>query len=128
MKTVAALCMILPLIGSAFAGENGGAARRGPLAKLPSAPGPHVAKVKAMGDNSWLELGTPKPDPKWGPARGRSWSAPMPYAPELGGAFLFGNGPHGAMFKPDRYGDELYFYDAGAHAWVCAYPGFETAR
>ncbi len=102
--------------------------RVGPLAGLPSVPGPHVAKVKALGDNSWLELGAPKPDPKRGPARGRSWSAPMPYAPHLGGAFLFGNGPHGAMFQGDHYGDELYFYDANAHAWICCYPGFDVTR
>ena len=104
------------------------AASKGPLAGLPSKPDPHVEKIKALGDNSWLELGAPEPDPKWGPARGRSWSAPMPYAPDLGGAFLFGNGPHGAMFQGNHYGDELYFYDANAHAWVCCYPGFDVTR
>src|SRR5262249_20810112 len=56
---------------------------RGPLKGLPSAPGPHVARIKALGDNSWLELEAPKADPKWGRARGRSWTAAMPLAPEL---------------------------------------------
>jgi len=50
-------------LGTAFVAENGETTkpeRKGPLARLPSAPGPHVAMVKVMRDNSWLEL--PKPD------------------------------------------------------------------
>ena len=34
-----------------------------------------------LADNSWLELGMPAADPKWGRARGRAWTARMPLAP-----------------------------------------------
>jgi len=73
-----------------------------------------------------LELGQPAADPDWGRARGRSWCAAMPVAPELRGAFLFGEGVHGYA-KPDgRYMDDLWFYDISAHRWVCCYPGADT--
>jgi hypothetical protein len=50
----------------------------------------------------------------------------MPYAPNLGGGFLFGEGVHGYT-KPDgHYMDDLWFYDANAHRWVCVYPGYDT--
>ena len=49
--------------------------KKGPLAELPSKPGPHVEKIKALGDNEWLKLGAPAADPKWGKARGSSWGA-----------------------------------------------------
>ena len=52
----------------------------GALAGLPSKAGPHVEKVKQLGDNEWLELGQPAPDRQWGRARGRSWMAAMPLA------------------------------------------------
>jgi hypothetical protein len=101
---------------------------RPPLRDLPSKPGPHVEKIRALGDNSWLELGTPKPDSKWGKARGRSWCAAMPYAAELGGAFLFGEGVHGYA-KPDgHYMDDLWFYDVNGHRWICCYPGADTKK
>jgi hypothetical protein len=93
-----------------------------PLAKLPSAPGPHIEKLKALGDNSWLNLGQAGADPKRGVARGRSWCSKMACAPDLGGAFFCGTGVHGAT--PDgRYMDDLWFYDANAHKWICLYPG-----
>src|SRR5262245_7027616 len=99
---------------------------RGPLADLPSRPGPHVEKVKALGSNQWLALGQPAADPAWGRARGRSWCAAMPVVPELGGAFLYGEGVHGYT-KPDgRYMDDLWLYDVNAHRWVCCYPGADT--
>ena len=47
--------------------------KKGPLAELPSKPGAHVEKIKALGDNGWLKLGAPAADPKWGKARGSSW-------------------------------------------------------
>jgi hypothetical protein len=98
----------------------------GPLQGVPSKPGPHVEKVRALGDNSWLALGRPAADPKWGRARGRSWTAAMPLAPELRGAFLFGEGVHGYA-KPDgHYMDDLWFYDVNGHRWVCCYPGADT--
>ncbi len=97
-----------------------------PLAGLPSTPGAHVEKIKALGDNAWLELGSPAPDPKWGRARGRSWNTLMPFAPGLEGAFLFGEGVHGYA-KPDgHYMDDLWFYDVRGHRWICCYPGADT--
>lgn len=98
---------------------------QGPLAGLPSPPGPHLEKINALGDNQWLDLGPPAPDPKWGKGRGRSWSAKMPYAPDLGGAFLPGHGVHGYINPNGRY-DDLFFYDLNAHRWVCLYPGLNT--
>ena len=97
-----------------------------PLAALPSKPGPHLEKIKALGDNTWLNLGKPAPDPKFGAANGRSWSRKMAFAPDLRGAFLFGSGPHhGSSVRNGRnyYNDDIYFYDINAHAWVCAHPG-----
>jgi hypothetical protein len=93
---------------------------------LPTTPGPHVARIRVLGDNAWLELGAPAKDPKWGAARGRSWCAAMPLAPELRGAFLFGEGVHGYA-KPDgHYMDDLWFYDINGHCWVCFYPGADA--
>ncbi len=101
--------------------------RKGPLKDLPSEPkGEHLEKIKALGDNEWVELGSPEPDPKWGKARGRSWSPVAPYAPDLRGAFFFGEGPHG-MVKPDgHYMDDLWFYDVNRHRWICIYPGIHA--
>ncbi len=101
-------------------------AHRGPLAALPSAPGPHVAQIQELPENAWLDLGAPAPDPKWGRARGRSWTATMPLAPQLRGAFLFGEGVHGYT-KPDgHYMDDLWFYDLNGQRWICCYPGADT--
>ncbi len=98
--------------------------RKGPLKDLPSEPkGEHLEKIKALGDNEWVELGRPEADPKWGTACGRSWAPLMPYAPEMRGAFLTGEGPHGHI-KSDGYGmDDVWFYDANQHRWICVYPG-----
>jgi hypothetical protein len=50
----------------------------------------------------------------------------MPLAPDLRGAFLFGEGVHGYT-KPDgRYMDDLWFYDLNGHRWVCCYPGADV--
>ena len=100
---------------------------KGPLAVLPSEPGPHIAKIKAMGDNEWLKLGAPAADPKWGKARGSAWGAKaLILAPDKRGAFLFGEGVH-AYVKPDGHSmDDLWFYDINAHAWMCVYPGMNT--
>jgi hypothetical protein len=97
-----------------------------PLAGRPSQPGPHIEKIKALGDNAWLNLGRPKPDPTFGLARGRSWSRKMAFAPDLRGAFLYGEGVHGGTAKRGGkryYNDDLFFYDIHAHAWVCCHPG-----
>jgi hypothetical protein len=99
-----------------------------PLAALPSRPGGHIDKIKALGDNEWLSLGPPAPDPVCGSGRGRTWSAKMPYAPDLRGAFLFGEGVHGFV-KPDgHYMDDLWFYDLNAHRWICLYPGWNLKK
>src|SRR5881227_1733602 len=106
---------------------EGRADRRTPLAGLPSAAGPHVEKVKALADNTWLNLGSPAADPKWGKGRGRSWSAHMPYAPDLKAAFLFGEGVHNWWNRQNnRYMDDLFVYDVQAHRWICAYPGTDV--
>ena len=101
--------------------------QKGPLAGMPSRPGPHVEKIKAMGDNEWLNLGSPAADPKWGKARGSSWGAKaFVLAPDKRGAVLFGEGVHGYV-KPDGHVmDDLWFYDLNAHAWTCLHPGTDT--
>jgi hypothetical protein len=98
-----------------------------PLAGLPSQPGPTIALINAMGDNSWLNLGRPAPDPVWGSGRGCSWGGrSMALAPELRGAFHSGEGVHCAI-KPDGFGmDDYWFYDINGHRWICVYPGTDT--
>jgi len=100
-----------------------------PTLTLPGAAaeaGPHVAQIEALGDNAWLYLGPPQPDPAWGSARGRSWGTNQPAAPDLRGAFVFGEGVH-AFVKPDgHYMNDLWFYDINGHRWICLYPGIDT--
>lgn len=123
ITTLALLCS-----GTVFAGEKE-TERKGPLKDLPSAEGPHIAKIKAMGDNSWLNLGVVPPDPEWGEAVGRAWCGRMPFAPELRGAFLYGEGRHGGCTTrkgKKHYNDDLFFYDINANRWVCVYPGMEV--
>jgi hypothetical protein len=123
---VATLCMAFTAVAGTsqtlFAQD-----KKGPLTDLPSKPGPHVEKIKALGDNEWLKLGAPAADPKWGKARGSSWGAKaLILAPEKRGAFLFGEGVH-AFVKPDGHVmDDLWFYDLNAHAWMCLHPGTNT--
>jgi len=121
--------LIIPLLAAGwFAGAGLSVAREGPLAGLPGAPGPHIEKLKALADGAWLNLGAPAPDPKWGKARGRSWACRMPFAPELRGAFLTGEGVHGYV-KPDGHVmDDLWFYDLQQHRWICCYPGSDVAK
>jgi hypothetical protein len=120
----AVLVAVLFLSG---AGEKSASAeRKGPLAALPSKPGSHIEKIKALADNEWLPLGSPEADPKWGKARGRSWSSNMPFAADLRGAFVFAEGVH-AYVKPDgHYMNDVWFYDVNAHRWLCLYPGIEV--
>lgn len=100
--------------------------KKGPLSSLPSKPGAHLDKIKALGDNEWLSLGEPTADPRWGKARGRSWCTNMPYAADVGGMFVFGEGEH-AYIKPDgHYMNDLWCYDVNANRWVCLYPGIEV--
>ncbi len=101
----------------------------GPLAGPPSPPGAHLARVRALGDNQWVNLGAPAADPRWGRARGRTWGAKaFMAAPDLRGAFLLGEGVH-AFVKPDGHVmDDLWFYDLNAHRWLCLYPGLDISN
>jgi hypothetical protein len=116
------------LVASALpAAEPEKAEGKSPLAGLPSMPGPHIDKIKALGDNTWLNLGSPAADPKWGKGRGRAWSSRMAYAPDLKAGFLFAEGVHCWWNKENnRYMDDLFVYDIPAHRWVCAYPGTDV--
>jgi hypothetical protein len=122
----ASVCLAV-LTASVQGDEPAKNARPNPLAALPSKPGAHIDKIKALGDNQWLNLGAPAADPKWGKARGSAWGAKaLILAPDLHGAFLFGEGVH-AYVKPDGHVmDDLWFYDINAHAWICLYPGTDT--
>ncbi len=101
--------------------------RPNPLAGLPSPPGPHVQRLKDLAPGSWIELGAPSPDPRWGKARGRTWTTNMAYAPSLKGAFLFGEGVHGYVDpRTGRYMDGLWLYDIMAHRWITVHPGTDT--
>lgn len=112
---------------SLFAGEaSAQPTAKGLLAGLPSSPGAHLDKVKFLGDNQWLSLGSPAPDPKWGKGRGHSWSARMPYAPDFKVAFVFGEGVHGFVKPNGHYMDDLFAYDLNAHRWICLYPGADV--
>lgn len=87
-----------------------------------------MEKIRALPAGSWLNLGAPAADPQWGRARGRAWACRMPYAPELHGAFLTGEGVHG-FIKPDGHVmDDLWFYDVPQHRWICCHPGSDVAN
>jgi hypothetical protein len=102
---------------------------QGPFAQLPGPATSHLAKLAALGDESWIELGPPAPDSKWGTAFGRSWSPKMAYAPDLHGAFLFGQGAHGGHNDENgRFMDDLWLYHAPSHSWICAYPGTDVRK
>jgi hypothetical protein len=120
---LSSLACLAVAAGRGQAGEDG----KSPLAGLPSAAGKHIGKIKALADNTWLSLGPPAADPKWGKGRGRSWSARMAYASDLRAAFLFGEGVHAWWNKQNhRYMDDLFVYDIMAHRWICAYPGTDV--
>jgi hypothetical protein len=102
---------------------------RSQLLGLPSAPKKHVETIKALADNTWLNLGSPVADPKWGKGRGRSWSSRMAYTPDLKAAFLFGEGVHCWWNRDNnRYMDDLFVYDTQSHRWLCAYPGTDVMK
>ena len=132
--TVLAGMTVIGTAGVLAAGKSGQPetekiVRKGPLKDLPSEPeGEHLAKINNLGDNEWVDLGSPAPDPKWGKARGRSWGCRAPYAADLNGAFFFGEGKHGFIKPNGHYMDDLWFYDAGQHRWICVYPGIHAAE
>lgn len=119
------LFVLLAACGDVCLGQESKASqRKGPLAELPSAPGAHLDKVKALADDGWVNLGAPAADAQWGRALGRSWSPKMAFAPDLCGAFLSGEGTHGWVNpKTKRQMDDFWFYDINGHRWVCVYPG-----
>jgi len=94
MKTIWTSCLLVALATATVsaAEQNPAREKKGPLADRPSKPGAQLAKVQALSSNEWVNLGKPKPDPKYGPAQGRSWSRKMAYAPDLRGAFIYGEG------------------------------------
>ena len=113
--------------GDVALGEAAIAPSGGRLGALPSPPGPHIAQLQALGAEEWINLGSPKADPEWGKARGRTWTANMALVSDRRGAFLFGEGIHGWFNKTNgRYMDDLWLYDIMAHAWVNLYPGADT--
>lgn len=94
---------------------------------LPSPEGKQIAAIRALLPGHWLDLGRPAADPAFGRARGRAWTASMPFAPGLGGAFLYGEGVHGwSDPRTGRYMDGLWLYDVNAHRWVNLHPGTDT--
>ncbi|MEJ7728599.1 MAG: hypothetical protein WKG00_05240 [Polyangiaceae bacterium] len=113
--------------GAGGSGASGSVSYKGPLAGLPSAPGPHIDKINALGDGEWIDLGAPQADPSWGVARGRSWGGrALISSPDLRGAFFYGEGAH-AFVKPDGHiMDDLWVYDINAHRWIAVYPGTDT--
>ncbi|MBL8026779.1 MAG: T9SS type A sorting domain-containing protein [Fibrobacteres bacterium] len=102
-----------------------------PLDNLPSAPGVHISQIEAMGDNQWLKLPKTTIDqdcPSWGgESYGRSWTPKYCYAPELGGAFITGEGSHYSAqlgVQSGGYGgDDIWFYDLYANKWINIYTG-----
>ena len=100
----------------------------GPLIGLPSAEGAHIADIRALGDDAWLELPSPAGDPIYGTAPGRSWGGrAFAWAADLSGAFLYGEGPHAFIWRDALANDELWFYDVNANRWITAYPGMDTS-
>lgn len=104
----------------------------GPLAAIPSAPGPHIDKIKAMDSDSWLDLGKPAPDPKWGMGYGRSYQPNLAWAPDLKCAFILGTGVHGATHTHSdgvtRWENDVWAYDFWGHCWICLYPGIDISN
>ncbi|MBL8025447.1 MAG: hypothetical protein JNL74_03505 [Fibrobacteres bacterium] len=98
-----------------------------PLASLPSSEGSTVKSIKAMQSKTFLVLGSPEADPKWGRAYGSAYSEKsLIYSPRLRGFFRAGEGDH-ANVKADGYGqDDYWFYDINANKWICLYPGTDT--
>ena len=61
-RALLAAWLCLPGLTAARGADN-------PLQGLPSKPGPHIEKIRKLGDNAWLELGQPAADPKGPGAR-----------------------------------------------------------
>lgn len=126
MNRLLSFVLIWLLLGHAGAADIA-AAGRNTSESLPSAEGHTISAIRAMKPGTWLDLGVPAPDPKWGRARGRAWTSKMAFSAALGGAFLFGEGIHGWVNPSNgHYMDDLWLYDVNAHRWVALYPGTDT--
>ncbi len=121
MRTARRAALVALLWASSAASPQSGGP---PLSGLPSAPGPHVAQIQAMADNTWLQLPLPAADPLYGRCMGRSWGARAAYSPALRAGFFYGEGAHGWWDSTTRrYMDDLWSYDVLANRWICLYPG-----
>lgn len=124
MARILTVAAAVALLAGAAIADQPATQPANPLAGLPSRPGPLVEKLKNLGPNSWLSLGRPAPDPKWGVARGRAWGGrALTAAPDLGGAFFCGEGVHAFVTPEGYYMCDLWFYDLNANRWLCLYPG-----
>jgi hypothetical protein len=87
----------------------------------------HLRAIQSLAPGEWLKLPKPLADSRCGDAHGRAWGVKMPYSARRQGAFLFGEGRHGAttLRQESRYyDDDLYFYDIRMNQWHCLYPGY----
>jgi len=111
-----------PLAGVAGARDSDARKREGFLSALPSEPGPHLEKSKALAEGAWLNLGAPAADPQWGKARGRSWSCRMAFASKLRGAFLACVASHGALAEDASQPGEVLAEPATLHCLAVRWP------
>ena len=130
MAMLVAVASRFPLYAVAAEGAPDGTATPQPtnrFSQFPSPPGKQIDLIRALPDGTWLELGPPAPDPKWGRGRGRAWAANLPVATSLGLAFFYGEGIHGWWDeKTGRYMDDLWAYDINANRWITVYPGTDV--
>jgi hypothetical protein len=123
MERVGAVVLLI-LLGSAVGEPASTQVAPPPLAGLPGAPGPHVADLQAMPNNSWLQLPLPAADPAFGRCTGRSWGARAAYSPSHRAGFYYGEGMHGWWDSTTRrYYDTLWAYDILSNRWLCLYQG-----
>ena len=124
IRMTAVLCAIgapSAALPTTFAAEK--SARMGPLASLPTMPGPHIDKIKALADNAWLARYTGRGS-QVGQGTRSIVGFRLPLCADLNAAFLCGEGIHGWYNKQtNRYMDDLWAYDVNGHRWICLHPG-----
>jgi hypothetical protein len=99
--------------------------KKGPLAELPGRPGPHVEKIRAMGDNEWLKLGAPASDPKWGKARGSWWGrkpSPPPRTSEAFSCSAKASTPTSSPIHFKGKSPGVFVYDPNTNSWADPIP------
>jgi hypothetical protein len=104
----------------------------------PSPEGAHIAAIRAMPDNSWLQLGSPTPDTPWGLPNCASFNASSSGSPVHRGMYIVEGGSHagilGSNFGPpgnirDGFVDDAHwFLDINAMRWICIWPGTNVLR